>query len=231
MNDFAPIYAGLKAVLFDMDGVLTHNARFHEQAWQESASREYGVQIEEGSLVIHAGHTWEILQKLLGGPVSREESRRFHDLKEARYRELARGNLTPTPGLHLYLHWLKQRGLKLALVTGSDQINARFVLESLGVQDAFDLKVTAEHFQAGKPSPECYVLALNKLGLTPDQVLVHEDSPGGVQAAVGAGCRVIALATTTTVQNLLQNGATWTIRDFEDLLSRLLPDFQQVQLH
>ncbi|GEM45567.1 HAD family hydrolase [Deinococcus cellulosilyticus] len=221
MNEFVPIYAGLKAVLFDMDGVLTHNAQFHKQAWRECAGQEYGVLIEEGSLVIHAGHTWEILQKLLGGPVSREEVRRFHDLKEHRYRELARGNLTPVPGLHRYLEWLKEQNLKLALVTGSDQINARFVLESLGVEEVFDLKVTAEHFQAGKPSPECYVLALNKLGLTPGQVLVHEDSPGGVQAATGAGCRVMALETTTSARNLLQHGARWTIPDFETLLSSL----------
>ncbi|GGJ42461.1 HAD family hydrolase [Deinococcus roseus] len=229
MNDFAPIYAGLKAVLFDMDGVLTHNARFHEQAWQESLQQEYSVQIEKNSLVIHAGHTWEILQKVLGGPVSAAETRRFHDLKERRYRELAQGQLQPTSGLYGYLHWLKQQKLRTALVTGSDQTNAAFVLEALGLEDAFEFQITAEQFQMGKPSPECYLLALSKLGLTPEQVLVHEDSPGGVQAATRAGCQVIGLSTTTTPENLRQNGAQWTVPDFENLLSELQASRLQTQ--
>lgn len=225
MNEILPKFADLRAVLFDMDGVLTQNTPFHELAWRQATGQQYGIDIPEGDLRIHAGKNSEILQVLLGREVPDEEMQHFHHLKESTYRDLARGSLEPTSGLKAYLNWLQEQNLQVALVTGADRPNVDFVLQALGLTDTFEVQITSEMFERGKPDPTCYLLALEKLGLSPSQVMVHEDSPAGTSAAVAAGCTVLALGTTTTPEVLERKGAAKVFRDFTDLL----PFMQQHQ--
>ncbi|GGJ39171.1 HAD family hydrolase [Deinococcus roseus] len=221
MNDLLQMYAGLKAVLFDMDGVLTRNSTIHEAAWRDVVQQYFQVNLLEGDTRIHGGRAHEILSVLLQRPVSRAEALPFHRHKEERYRELARGHLEPTRGLLRYLDFLKSRNIATVLVTSGDRPNVDLVLEAFELQDTFPIQITGETVQNGKPHPEPYLKALEVLGITADQAIVHEDAPAGIRSGKGAGCRVLALPTTTHAAELLEAGADLVIEDFEVLLEQL----------
>ncbi|GEM44371.1 HAD family hydrolase [Deinococcus cellulosilyticus] len=221
MTDFLQVYAGLKAVLFDMDGVLTSNSPFHEAAWKDVVQHYFQVQIEDGDTRIHGGRAHEILTVLLGRQVTQEEALDFHEHKEARYRELAQGNIQPLEGLHAYLNFLTSKGIEPVLVTSGGIPNVALVLDAFGLQETFKLRITGETVKNGKPHPEPYLTALQKLGITAQQALVHEDAPAGVRSGRDAGCRVIALETTTGAAELYALGAELVVQNFDQLLERL----------
>lgn len=212
------LLAQVRAVLFDMDGVLTDNAAWHSAAWVTSAQEVFGLTVRPDDTRIHGGLNHEILAALLGRPVTAAEARGFHDAKEERYRSLARGQITPVAGLAAYLDHLARLSVPVALVTSADPTNVAFVLGELGMESRFAVRVTGDDVTKGKPHPEAYVRAVSRLGVAARDCLVHEDSLHGVRSAVSAGARVAALTTTTTAARLTEVGATWIFANFEEWL-------------
>jgi HAD superfamily hydrolase (TIGR01509 family) len=207
-----------KAVLFDMDGVLTDNNHFHRQAWKELALELLGLDLSEDDLnhKVDGGRNPEIIERLTGMAPTPELAARFHDAKEGRYRELARGNLRPVAGLAEYLNGLRGLGIPAVIVTSSDHTNTDFALSALEVAHFFAGRITGEEVTRGKPDPQPYVVGAALVGLTGVDCLAHEDAVNGVRSAVGAGCRVLALSTTQTAEVLLKAGATQVEPDFTD---------------
>ncbi|MFC4426934.1 HAD family hydrolase [Deinococcus navajonensis] len=203
-------------VLFDMDGVLTANNAFHRRAWQEVAAELLDLQLTEHDLdtKVDGGRNPEILERLTGQVPDETLLRTFHDAKEGRYRDLARGALREVTGLAAYLDALQDRDIPFALVTSGDAVNVAFALEALGLQSRFTVRVLGEDVTRGKPDPEPFVLGAARLGLDPRTCLAHEDAVNGVRSAVGAGCRVVALSTTAPSHVLLEAGAERSVPDF-----------------
>jgi HAD superfamily hydrolase (TIGR01509 family) len=197
-----------------MDGVLTVNGHFHLQAWQRFARERLALDIAEDDPRIVGGRNEEILTAITGRAPDAETLFACDTEKEGHYRELARGNLRPAPGLLPYLDWLTERSLPFALVTSADTLNMTFVLEELGLAERFDIRVTAEDVRRGKPDPEPYLLAAARVGVDPKRCLVHEDAPSGIRSALAAGCSVVALTTTLAAPNLLAAGAGLCVPDF-----------------
>lgn len=144
----------------------------------------------------------------------REAIRNCESAKEGYYRDLARGNLRPVPGLYAYLDWLAARAVPVALVTSADASNIDFVLGELGLADRFAITVGAADVRQGKPHPEPYLIAAARLSVDPAFCIVHEDAPSGVRSAVAAGCAVVALTTTLTGPVLMEAGAELCLPDF-----------------
>jgi beta-phosphoglucomutase len=207
MHDF-------KAVLFDMDGTLTQNASFHEQAWAHCLLERYLYTLEPNDPRVHGGKTKWITENLLGRAIGDDEALEFHEFKERTYRDLAKGKIAPIAGLDAYLNALQTRGMSTALVTSADRTNTDFVLGALGLEDAFEIQVIASDVKNGKPHPEPFLLAAQRFNLEPRQCLVHEDSFAGVQSGVGAGCIVAALTTTYPRDQLLEAGARYAVADY-----------------
>jgi len=203
------------AVLFDMDGVLTDNLGFHRASWAACLREDYGLSIDADDPRLHAGLVREILPQVTGLRLSLEETEAFRERKEARYRDLARGALTPVPGLAAYLAWLADRGVRYGLVTGSDPVCIDFVLTELDLRTRFAVRVTGNDVDHGKPHPEAYLRAIAALGVAAASCLVHEDSAAGVASALAAGAQVAALATTLPEAALRPTGARWIVRDFQ----------------
>jgi len=214
MHESARTSLPYRAVLFDMDGVLTDNLHLHVAAWQDCLREHYGIELAADDRRVHAGLIHEILERLLGRAPSAAEAHDFLEQKEARYRDLARGALVAVPGIHAYLGWLAARGVPAALVTGSDRVCTRFVLGELGLVDRFPITVTGEDVRRGKPAPEAYLLAAARLGIAPADCLVHEDSEAGTAAGVAAGATVAALTTSAPASALVAAGASWVGPDF-----------------
>ncbi len=131
-------------------------------------------------------------------------------------------------GLVDLLAWIDTQGLKKAVVTNAPGENVKFVLEVLKLGDSFDAVVLAEEAIAGKPDPASYQLVLSQLGISPKDAIALEDSPSGIQAAVGAGIYTIGVASTHEPKDLLEAGAAMVIPDFtEHQLWLLLDSFME----
>lgn len=205
-----------RAVLFDMDGVLTANNHFHRQAWKELALELLGLDLSEHDLdtKVDGGRNPEIIERLTGVAPSAELSARFHDAKEGRYRDLAQGQLQPVAGLSDYLAGLRGLGIPAVIVTSSDHVNTDFALGALKVAHFFAGRITGDSVTRGKPDPQPYVMGAELLKLDPRDCLAHEDAVNGVRSAAGAGCRVLALSTTQKAEVLLAAGAARVEPDF-----------------
>ncbi len=213
------LWDSFDAVLFDMDGTLTNNAHFHEQAWEKVLQERYQYQLIANDPRVHGGKTKFIVESLLERTLSDAEATEFHNYKEATYRKIAQGQIQAIPGLNEYLKALEQHQKKWALVTSADAINTQFVLTALGLEQRFMVKVMAEDVQHGKPHPEPFLLGANKLGITAQHCIAHEDSVAGIHSARDAGCQVIGMSSNQPASTLLTAGATRVISNYWELLT------------
>jgi beta-phosphoglucomutase len=209
-----------KAVLFDMDGTLAQNAHLHHQAWELCLLERYGYALSPTESKVHGGKTKAIVESLLGHVFPDDASAdEFHEYKEAKYREIAKGKITAVAGLLEFLDYLEARGIKIALVTSADLKNTMFVLGDLKLEARFPIRVMGEDVKRGKPDPEPFALGASKLGVAARDCLVFEDSLIGVQSGVAAGARVVGVATMQSKAALLEAGATWAIADYVECLA------------
>lgn len=188
----------LRAVLFDMDGVLFNSMPNHAQAWHE-AMKLYGMHLSREEAYLHEGRTGAATINLVsrrerGTDATPEEIDRIYHTKTELFNALPHAGRMP--GAAELIAQLKQEGLTIMVVTGSGQAS---LLERLNrnYPDTFraDLMVTAYDVRHGKPSPEPYLMALQKGGLNPWEAVVVENAPMGVEAGVAAGIFTIAVNT------------------------------------
>lgn len=214
----------LTAVLFDLDGTLANTDSLHYQTWQEIL-RDYGLEIDRVFYNARiSGRLNPLIVRDLLPHLSDLEGQQLADNKEARFREIAL-SLTPLAGLLDLLAWIDTHGLKKAVVTNAPRENANFMLKVLKLADIFDTVVLAEEATAGKPDPACYQLALSQLGISAKEAIAFEDSPSGIQSAVGAGIYTIGVASTHDPNVLAEAGAATVISDFtEQRLWQLLEE-------
>ncbi|GAA5335073.1 MULTISPECIES: HAD family hydrolase [Thermus] len=207
----------LKALLFDLDGTLADTDPLHLLAWRE-VLKPFGLAVDRDFYQrrISGRLNPEIVRDLLG--LEGEEAARLIEAKEARFRELAQG-LKPTPGLYELLQEAEAKGLLWGVVTNAPKENARHVLQALSLEPP--LLVLAEEVGRGKPDPLPYRVALEQLGVAPEEALAFEDSPSGVRSAVGAGIPTYALLTGHGAESLLEAGAKAVIWTFNESLPLL----------
>ena len=188
----------LRAVLFDMDGVLYNSMPYHASAWHR-AMAQFGYDLPEEEVYMHEGRTGTSTVNLVsrrehGVEVSDERVEEIYKVKSKFFNEFPPAE--PMPGALSLLRQLKEQGLKILIVTGSGQ---RSLLDKLNVDypDIFrrELMVTAFDVMRGKPDPEPYLMGLQKGELHPDECIVVENAPLGVRAAKAAGIFTIAVNT------------------------------------
>jgi beta-phosphoglucomutase len=193
--------AGLQGVIFDLDGVLVNTAEFHYQAWLRLA-RELGVPFDRQMNHAFRGvGRKECLEKLLGQhtrsfPV--EEKHVLMERKNAYYLEQVH-TLTPTallPGAqHLVqgLRSLPDGGGEVRLAIVSASRNARLVIRLLGIEHWFDAIIDGADVTRGKPDPQGFLLAAERLRVNPLQCVVIEDADAGLAAARAAGMACVGV--------------------------------------
>ena len=206
----------LKAILFDLDGTIVNTDPIHYRIWHDILL-EYNVEINEK--IYKSNFTGRlnpaIIQDVLPH-LSLEETENLAEEKEARFRQQAT-LLKPINGFAKLLEWSEKHYLKRALVTNAPKLNAHFMVETLGLQDTFDLIILAEEEAAAKPEPTPYKVALERLGVCAQEAIAIEDSPSGMRSALGAGIRTFGMVSTQTPKTLRELGAFMPISDFADL--------------
>ncbi len=217
------------AVIFDMDGVIVDNMEYHKKAW-DIFLKKYAPDVELEEFSRHFGKVnKDLLRIVFKREVSARDVVRFGEEKEAIYREIYADHIVPTAGLVDFLDTLQQKRVKTAVATAAPRINMDFVFEKTGLRQYFDVLIAASEVARGKPDPEIYLKAAEKLSCPPKHCLVFEDSMPGIQAAQNAGMKVIALATSHPVQRL--QSAEWVVKDFTEISFYSVRDYLLSNAH
>jgi beta-phosphoglucomutase family hydrolase len=187
------------AFIFDMDGTMIDNMPFHIQTWL-AFWQELGISMTEAEFHRRlSGKTnAETLREVLGPDVPAAEMARLARRKEVAYRELYRPHMRPVAGLPAFLQAARSLGVKTAVATSAGPDNVTFVLQGLNLADQFDAIVGAQHVQNGKPHPDIFLVAAERLQTPPAACLVFEDSHAGIEAARRAGMDVCVITTALT---------------------------------
>jgi beta-phosphoglucomutase len=186
----------IKALIFDLDGVIVDTAHYHYLAWKRLA-KEFNIDLTpDKNERLKGVSRVESLQMILdmGGL---KKSRKDMELMAARKNEwfveyVEKMNASEIfTGVKEMLMALKQGGYTIALASSSK--NAQTVLERLGIENAFDKVVDGTMIIRGKPDPEIFLLAASQLEVLPSECIVFEDAEAGVEAALRAGMKCVGV--------------------------------------
>lgn len=219
----------LRAMLFDMDGVLFDSMKNHTLAWFRTI-QALGINCTRDEFYLYEGCTGAatinlLFQRAFGREATGEEIERIYAEKSRHFNELPEA--LPMPGAKELLHKVVDQGIRPVLVTGSGQ---RSLLERLervypGMFEP-EYMVTAFDVTQGKPHPEPYLKGLEKAGVKPFEAMVVENAPMGVKAGVAAGIFTLAVNTGPIPEKDLQEaGANMLfpgMRDLTDRFDRIL---------
>jgi beta-phosphoglucomutase family hydrolase len=184
------------AFILDMDGTMVDNARFHARAWRQCLNElEMGLGDAELQELIAGRTNEQVLCHVFGDRLRPEQIASHAERKEEIYRSLVAAHLKPLPGLHTFLERSATLGVGLAVATSAGPANIAFTLDGLGVKDFFEVVVGERDVENGKPHPDAFLTAANRLWVAPEKCLVFEDSKAGVEAAGRAGMAVVVVST------------------------------------
>jgi len=185
-----------KAIIWDMDGVIADTAPYHFKAWQHVFQKR-GVNFTEADFRRNFGQRNDtIVRKILGEDLLASEVDAITSEKEKNFRQKARQKIKPLPGAINLIKSLKEHGFSLALASSAPTENIQLVLKGLDISDCFQAIVWGREVMEGKPSPQGFLLAAQKLGVAPKNCVVIEDAVAGVAAAKRAGMRCLAITNT-----------------------------------
>ncbi|HEV2688468.1 MAG TPA: HAD family phosphatase [Bryobacteraceae bacterium] len=183
------------AVLWDMDGTLVDSEEYHWLSWRDTMSQE-SIPVSHAQFLETFGQRNDaILPRWLGTTATAEQIQRIGDAKEALYRKLVReGGLRPLPGAKEWVERLHREGWRQAIASSAPRANVEAVLEVMGMAGDFEAIVSAEDVTAGKPDPQVFLKAAERLATPPARCIVVEDAAAGVEAARRAGMRSIGVS-------------------------------------
>ena len=191
----------IKAVIFDMDGVIIDSERVHFAAYRKLLEKN-GKRITEEQYKPWFGIQPRVTIRNFLGVEDEAKLKEMALEKDQYFREFARKELEPMDGALESLRKIKSYGYKVALATAATWGNTELILDKLFLHDFFDAVVTAADTKKGKPDPEVFIKAAEKLGVIPENCIVVEDSKHGIEAARNAGMKCIAVATTNKPDEL-----------------------------
>lgn len=200
-----------------MDGVLVDNSEYHLKAWKAFAA-EYGCNLTEDDIRRRLGFTnKEYMRFVLGREPTEREVLDATVRKEALYREVYGAHIAPPPGLVDLLNAFRRRGVQCGVATSAPVENVDFVLDGIDIREYFRIVVDSSHVKHGKPDPEVYLLAAERLGSATSDCVVFEDAIAGVQAGKAAGMKVIAITSSYPAEVLRGHSPDAIIGSFRDL--------------
>jgi HAD superfamily hydrolase (TIGR01509 family) len=189
--------------IFDWDGVLINSAKHHKESWERLAKEEkrplppnhfergFGMKNEK------------IIPDVLGWQVSSSEMDRLSLRKEELYREsLKQLGIQPLPGVIEWLKILAEAHVPCVIGSSTHLANINLGLELTGLRPHFSKIVSAEDVHHGKPHPEVFLIAAQKIARDPKKCVVFEDAHVGIAAARAGGMKVVAVATTHPASEL-----------------------------
>jgi beta-phosphoglucomutase len=210
---------GCRALVFDWDGVLVDSGPNYYRAY-EMVLQDTGVTTTPREIYLREGQpTPQVLAAILSDRGITVDEDRLSELMERRREyDIALGKHKFFNGIWALVKRLRHAGYRTGMVTGSSRKSVEGVL-TRDLEAAFDVVITADDVERGKPDPQSFVMAAATLGLSAAQCLVIENAPFGIQAARAAGCSVVGICTTLSSEDL--TGADWIVRNHDELIALL----------
>jgi beta-phosphoglucomutase len=185
-----------RGYIFDMDGVVVDNHKYHFQAWMEFAKKYQFKLNEEIYRDQFNGKTnADLFKMIFGDSILQEQMDAWAFEKEGLYQKLYLSDMKPMKGLVDFLETLHRHRFRIALGTSAPTLNVDFILDNLFLRKYFHQIVDGPQVIRGKPHPEVYLKCCERLSLAPRECVVFEDSIAGLEAGKNAGCSVVGIAT------------------------------------
>ena len=220
------------AVLFDMDGVITDTMGLHYEAYRRAFAK-YGIEVSRLEIYVLEGMpSMDVGREIVKAKAIRLSEPDIKNLIEEKreiYRSLAENEARTFPGVPETLAMLREHGIQLALITGSNLLSVHKTLWKVGLDKAFDMIVTAYDTPRGKPYPDPYASGMEKLGVQKENCVVIENAPLGIRSAKAAGAGYVIAVTTTLPPEYLKEAddIMLAFTEIEDCLARRLVGARQ----
>ena len=182
----------IKGAIFDMDGTLFDTERLYAGNWTLTAE-QFGQTPDPDFPYAVAGTTRGGQEEIVRQYYPTVDAGAFVDACTARMDRALECGVPEKPGVHEILTFFRERGIKLAVASSNSRHKIEANLQRAGINDLFDLIVSGEEVEHGKPAPDIFVLAAENLGFSPEECYVFEDSINGVQAGIAAGCATVMI--------------------------------------
>ncbi|MDP4285297.1 MAG: HAD family phosphatase [Bacteroidota bacterium] len=186
-----------KAFIFDLNGTMIDDMHYHAQAWYDilNIDLKAGLSWDEVKAQMY-GKNSELLERIFGvNYFSQDKIQELSFEKERRYQEAYLPNLKLINGLQGFLENAEQEGILMAIGSAAIPFNIDFVLENLNLRHFFKAIVSSDEVVTSKPDPETFIKCAHHLGFGPEDCIVFEDAPKGVEAAQNAGMQTVVLTT------------------------------------
>ena len=218
--------AVLRAVIFDLDGVIVDSHPAHLEAWK-AFLHSLDKNLSESDLqFVLEGYKREVILRHFLGELSPEQVKYYGEKKDALFRA-SLDEVKTVRGFAAFFESLGRAGLPVALASSASRWRAEYILNRLGLTRAFRAIVTGDDVSEGKPDPAIFQAAARGLGADPEDILVCEDAVSGVEAAKRAGMKCVAIAANGRRPLLQAAGADLVVGDFTEAdLNRLRTLFE-----
>lgn len=214
----------IAAVIWDMDGVLTDTASYHFLAWRETFAKR-SINFTEADFMRGFGTRNDaIIRNIMGEKTTADEIATIAREKEATFRHLIGKEIKPIPGALELIRALHDKGIGMAIASSTVIENIHLIVGSLGIENYFEAIVTGHDVTEGKPHPQVFLVAAERLGADPRRCIVFEDAVAGVKAAKSAGMYCVAITSTHPKEKLkeadliVDSLEKVTIKDLEKLI-------------
>lgn len=191
-----------KAFLFDLNGTMINDMKYHNDAWHAILNDKLGLNISYPDVKKEMyGKNEELLNRVFGkNHFTAEQVDEISMEKERRYQEAFLPSLKLIEGLHDFLAVAKQHDIKMAIGSAAIPFNIDFVIDGLKIRSYFDAIVSANDVKLSKPHPETFLNAAEALGVKPEECVVFEDVPKGVESANRAGMKCFVVTSTHHIE-------------------------------
>lgn len=186
-----------KAFLFDLNGTMIDDMQFHTEAWHAILTRDLGLSMTKDEVKQHMyGKNAELIYRLFGKEkFTEDEIERISLQKEQSYQLAFRPHLKLISGLDVFLEEAYKQQIPMAVGSAAIPFNVDFVLDGLNLRKYIPVTVTADDVKLSKPDPETFLKAAELLGVDPENCIVFEDNPKGVESALKGGMNAVVLTT------------------------------------
>ena len=187
---------GPLGVIFDIDGVLLDSYKLHYECWRAVAEKDSVALSEKQFDSLFGRRGNEIVREIWGEELPAEQVVSIHREKQALYRERLQGNFPEMDGAIQLIDGLLAEGFVLGIGSSAPPANVEMSLRGLDRTNSFKAVVSGDEVTRGKPDPQVFLLAAQRMEVEPSSCAVIEDAPAGIAAALDAGMTAIALAGT-----------------------------------
>jgi len=209
-----------KAFIFDLNGTMIDDMQYHARAWYDILNNDLKAGLTQDEVNVQMyGKNNELLERIFGK--HHFDETRMNELsleKERRYQQAFLPNLKLINGLQIFLERTEQAGIPMAIGSAAITFNIDFILDNLHIRHFFKAIVSADDVTTSKPDPETFIKCAELLNVSPENCIVFEDAPKGVEAAQNAGMDCVVLTTMHGKEDFMKyNNVVRFIEDYSSV--------------